>query len=79
MLKQKYCMQNQISMICMCIAHQKKKILNEEMIPYEENCEQARYTPQLLLGLIQRLYMSIVKLAGFEDLDMNRLHSRLAF
>lgn len=51
----------------------RRKILKEEMTHDEENYEQARYTPQLLLGLIQRLFMPIVKLAGFEELDMNRL------
>lgn len=49
------------------------------MTHYEDNYGQARYTRQLLLGLIQRLLMPMVNLADFEGPDVNRLNSTLAF
>lgn len=42
------------------------------MTHYEENYDQALYTSQLLLGSIQRLFMSMVSLDDFEEPDMNR-------
>lgn len=60
----------------MCIA---QKILKGEVTYCEKTYEELRYAPQLLLGLIQRLFMSMADFADFKEPGVNRSHSKLAF
>lgn len=84
MLKQKYRMWKQTGITCMCIvaspsSPRHHQILEGKMTHCEETYEKLRSTLQLLLGLIQSPFMSIIDFSDFEELDVNTPQSKLPF